>query len=192
VADTTDPQKLSSFVNSIIDRKIKPISISFIAVAGTLRDQATQLLRSRTFQSRFSRGANTYGSWEIRPGVIEMWGRYKRSVGESSPAQAIAFPLILPDTTFNFSATPIIASLSTSKDFWVQITEDTRTVAGVTVNYQTSNSNGQTLEGFDWRVIINVDFAFIPTENAATPTGSQADASGATKITGVNVRPADT
>jgi hypothetical protein len=181
--------KLSSFVNSIVDRKIRSMTISILSVAALLRDHTTRLVKANQFQNRFARGVNNYGSWELRPGVIEMWGRF---MGPAGTEQAVdfSFPLVLPNISYNLSATPIITASNAAKNLGVQIVDQQRQASSARIFYQSSTLDAaQKLDGFDWRIICAVDFDYVAAENTTTLTPGLGDASGATKIAAANSRP---
>jgi hypothetical protein len=88
------------------------------------------------------------GSQILPGGVVMKWGRYRAAINDEVQL-SIVFDEPFPTECQSFVPVPYISTFSAFRDLWLQnVGSPTR--FGVTVGTQSSTSNDQHLDGFDW------------------------------------------
>ena len=129
-------------------------------------DLSSRITSVSGFQNGFSNGSNNYGHWEIRPGVVEMWG-VVNSPSTSEYVLTIHLPLQLNNTDYVISPTVVILNPGSYQDPMCQIIRTGKTTNSFTIQFQASNSSYQTSQGLEWRIISRDT----PIPLASPPTG---------------------
>lgn len=90
----------------------------------------------------------TQSSQTLPGGVVMKWGQYRAAINDEVQL-SIVFDEPFPTLCQCFMPMPQVATFSPFKDLWLQnVGEPTR--FGATVGTQSSTSNNQHLDGFDW------------------------------------------
>lgn len=126
----------------------------FVYEGGTLVINAAVKVRALTSDAMdpgFIAGqdmAADQGSQVLPGGVIMKWGRYRAAINDEVQL-SIVFDAPFPAECQTFVPVPYIVSFSAFRDLWVQNVGDP-TRFGATVCTQSSTSNDQHLDGFNW------------------------------------------
>ncbi|MEA3389646.1 MAG: hypothetical protein U9R64_10310 [Pseudomonadota bacterium] len=87
-------------------------------------------------------------SQELPGGLIMKTGRYRALIGDET-SMSIVFDEPFPNECRSFIPVPAINSPSIFRDLWIQIV-GTPTRFGATIQTQSSTSNNNNIDGFDW------------------------------------------
>lgn len=84
-------------------------------------------------------------------GMIMQWGRYRATIRTELTVN-IVFPVAMPVAPYIVQATPYLSYWRNKADLWMQKIQEA-TGSYCTLGFQSSTSNDQAAEGFDWFVI---------------------------------------
>jgi hypothetical protein len=91
-----------------------------------------------------------FGGWEMMPsGIIRQWGKFRGQIDDEVQI-TVVFPKRFPNAVTSVIATPWISSFSQYRDLWLQNVGEP-TLQGATFATQSSTSNAQHIDGFDWQ-----------------------------------------
>lgn len=87
--------------------------------------------------------------YQIFPGGFMMqWGKVRKTINDEQ-VESITFPIAFPTGVMSLTATPFISAFSVFRDLWLQnVGEPSKT--GASFATQSSTSNSQHIDGFDW------------------------------------------
>jgi hypothetical protein len=87
--------------------------------------------------------------YQILPGgFIMQWGRVRRLIRDEQTF-SVSFPMQFPNAVMAVTAMPFIAYFNERRDLWMQNTGEP-SVFGCSFSTQSSTSNSQQIDGFDW------------------------------------------